>query len=157
MARASVWILVMAVLFAGCGTIQGFATKSEADQALANLAGFEDDEIYPQPIEGEMLTVGELENMIHTEVRLVFITNYVLAAIMLGLFFWCKKSPLAASTTALCVYLAVIVLNAIIDPTTLVQGIIIKLFFFAAMIAAIKAALYEQKMAPPPDEAQAVS
>ena len=70
----------------------------------------------------------------------------ILSGIMIGLFFWGRKAPLPAIITALCVYLVVIVVNAVIDPSTIVQGIVLKVFFFLAMIAGIKAALVEQAM-----------
>lgn len=142
--NAARWILIIAIAFTIFGTILGLQSQKEANEAMTILADYEDDEVWPIEVEGETLTVGELKKKIKMEPRLVFITNYVLAAIMLGLFFWCRKSPLPATTTALCIYLAVILLNAVIDPNTLYQGLLIKIVFIGAMVGGIKAGLAEQ-------------
>ena len=144
LANAGRWILALGVLFAVLGTAFGIKAMSDAKDAHMVLAQYNDSDIWSQPVNGETLTVGEMKKKIDMEPRVIFITNYILAAIMIGLFFWCKKSPLPAATTALCVYLAVIVLNAIIDPITIIQGYLIKILFIIAMIGAIKAALADK-------------
>lgn len=65
---------------------------------------------------------------------------------MLGLFFYSKKSPLAALLMAMGVYAAVIVLNAIMDPLTLGQGLALKIFVFALLINGVRMALELRKM-----------
>jgi len=63
---------------------------------------------------------------------------------MVALYKWAHKSPLPAATTALCVFLAVIALNAVVEPASIMQGLIIKIIFISVMIACIKAALSER-------------
>lgn len=144
--RAAKWILALSILFIIFGTIFGFMQKSEAEKAKNNLAQFEDSFVIDEPINGKKYTVGELKDKIDQEVLWVFLTNYFLAVVMFGLYRWAKKSPFPAIVTALCVYLAVIVLNAIIDPLTIVQGIIIKIIFISALIAGIKSSLATRKI-----------
>ncbi len=139
---AATVVLVMAILFAVFGTIMGFVQKSTADQAHRNIAGYADDE--ELELEGEVWTAGELREQIDAEVLIVFVSNYILALIMLGLYFWARKSPLPALITALCVYLALWVMNAVLDPTTIAQGLLLKVIFIALLVSGIKAALAER-------------
>lgn len=139
--KASKWILAISIMFIIFGTIFGFMQKSTADKANRNLAQYEESDIWQTPINGKNYTVGELRTQINREVILVFGTNYFLAAVMFGLYLYSRKAPFPAMVTALCVYLAVIVLNSIIDPKTIIQGIVIKIICISALIAGIKASL----------------
>ncbi|MEJ2691344.1 MAG: zinc ribbon domain-containing protein [Deltaproteobacteria bacterium] len=87
------------------------------------------------------------KSTIDKEVILVFLTNYFLASIMFALFLWASRAPFPAMLTALCVYLAIMALNGILDPKTLFQGIIIKAIFVGALIAGIKASLVARNIA----------
>ena len=71
---------------------------------------------------------------------IIFISNYFLAVVMLVLFFWGRRSPYPAIVTALCIYLVIMALNALVDPTTLIQGIIWKVFILGAFLNGIKSA-----------------
>ena len=139
--KASKWILALSILFIVFGTILGFMQKSVAEKAQKNLAQFEESHVWETPINGKQYTVGELRSKVDQEVILVFFTNYFLAAVMFALYLWARSSPFPAMVTALCVYLSVIVLNGIIDPKTLIQGIVIKVIFIGALVAGIKASL----------------
>ena len=139
--KASRWILAISIMFLIFGTFLGFRQKSVAEDAQKKIAPYEESHVWEMPINGKNYTVGELRDKIEQEVILVFITNYFLAAVMFGLYLWARRSPFPALVTALCVYLSVIVLNGIVDPKTLVQGIIIKIFFITALIAGIKTSL----------------
>jgi hypothetical protein len=139
--KASNWILAISIMFIIFGTILGFMQKSVAEDAQSNLSQYEESHVWETPVNGKKYTVGELRTQINREVTSVFITNYFLAAVMFGLFLWARRAPFPAMVTALCVYLAVIVLNGIIDPKTLIQGIIIKIIFISALVAGIKASL----------------
>jgi predicted nucleic acid-binding Zn ribbon protein len=64
--------------------------------------------------------------------------NGALCAIHIGLFFWAKSAPFAAAVVALVLFVTVHVANAVLDPTTIAQGIVIKAAFLAALIAAVR-------------------
>lgn len=66
-------------------------------------------------------------------------TNAALLVIHIGLFFWAKKAPFAAAVVALCLFITVHLINAIIDPTSIYQGIIIKILFLVVLIKAVSA------------------
>jgi hypothetical protein len=81
------------------------------------------------------------------QVKLLLGVNIALAAIYLGLFFWARRNALAATVTALILFITVHAINAVLDPKTLPQGIVIKILFIAALAAAISAAQRERKLA----------
>ncbi len=140
--KASKWLLAMSIVFVLFGTGYGLYVRSQAEDAREVLATRADSDILT--VDGKQWTVADLRKQIDREVWFTFGANYFLALVMLGLFFWSRKAPFPAMVTGLCVYLAVIVLNAVLDPKTLYQGILIKALFISAMIAGIKAALAER-------------
>ncbi|HOX43117.1 MAG TPA: zinc ribbon domain-containing protein [Myxococcota bacterium] len=64
-------------------------------------------------------------------------TNFGLCAIHVGLFFWARTAPFPAAVVALVLFITVHVANAILDPTTLAQGLIVKALFLGALIRAV--------------------
>ncbi len=141
-ASAGKVLIVLAVLFSVLGTFVGLRTKRTNATPLAELASYDADESIE--IEGEVYTAAELIDALNDEVLIVFATNYILAIIMLGVYFWARKSPLPALLTGFGVYVAVQVLGAAIEPETLLRGLFVKFFVIAAFITGIKAALTQR-------------
>jgi len=139
--KASKWVFAIGIMFIVFGTFLGFMQKKTTDEAIANLVGYENSMTWSVPVNGKTVTVGELKRMIWFEYYGVFGINYFLAIVMLVIFKWSKTSPFSAFVTALSIYAGVIVLNAIIDPTTIIQGVIIKILVIGALIKGIKAAI----------------
>jgi hypothetical protein len=71
----------------------------------------------------------------------VLIVSMILAALMAALAIWARKAPLAALVVATATYGVLIVTNAIIDPRTIAQGLILKIVIVALLIRGIKSAL----------------
>jgi hypothetical protein len=71
----------------------------------------------------------------------VLIVSTILAGIMAALAIWARKSPLAALVVATATYGVLLVTNAIIDPTTIAQGVFVKIIIVAMLIRGIKSAL----------------
>lgn len=140
------WILAISIMFLVFGTFLGFQAQSAAEKTKQELRFYQDDQILDNPVYGKKITVGELKALIDQEVIFVFALNYLLAAIMFGLFLWGLHAPFPAMVTALCVYLAVIVLNFIVEPTSLFQGILIKVLVIMALVAGIKASLVARQI-----------
>jgi hypothetical protein len=139
--KASKWILAVGIMFIVFGTIMGFMQKRITDKALANLAQYEDSVTWSVPVNGKTVTVGELKRMVNFECYSVFGVNYFLAIVMFVIFAWSKKSPFSAFVTALSIYMGVIVLSAIVDPKSIIQGVIVKIAVIAALANGIKAAI----------------
>ena len=80
------------------------------------------------------------------EVVSVVITNLVMAIIFVALGAYSKRKPLACLISGLSLYIIVLVLNAIIEPMSIVQGIIIKVIIIGYMIRGIKSASEIEKI-----------
>lgn len=137
-ATSTIWFL--AGLFAIFGFVMFFLTNESTQAALANLAQFEDQEIL-EPIDGVTYTAGELRSRVNWEHNGLLIVNLLLAAIMVVLAWWSKQRALPAILIATAIFVVVQVTSAIIDPKTLMQGIIIKAIVIAALVRGIKGAV----------------
>ena len=71
----------------------------------------------------------------------VLVVSLVLVAIMAILAVWAKKAPLAALVVATATYCVLIVTNAIVDPRTIGQGLILKIVVVTLLVRGIKSAL----------------
>jgi hypothetical protein len=147
--KARVWIGVLAAVFIVAGTVQGIAATSEAERLDRALTGQYEDTDVVEDDDGKEWVIGDLRGQIKREALLVFVVNYILAAVMIGVFFWAKSSPFPATITALCVYLVVQVLNAIAEPASLVQGFLWKAFIIVALVAGVRSALAERVVRRP--------
>ncbi len=137
---ATTAIRILAALYAIFGVIMYFVNAGDTNAALENLRQFADDEVLA-PIDGVTYTAGELRKLVLWEHRGMLVVNLILCALMLVLAWWSKRKPLPAILVAAAVFAAVQVMNAVIDPTTLVQGIVIKIIIVAVLVKGIKGAL----------------
>jgi hypothetical protein len=76
----------------------------------------------------------------------VLVINSVLAATQGGLWWWAKRATFAAAVTSLALYITVILVEAVVDPMTLMQGWLIKIIFITVLVKAIKAGLVVRRM-----------
>ena len=71
----------------------------------------------------------------------------IIGGIFLGLAVWARRSPLPAAITGLVILLTLWAVDAVIDPTTLAHGIIVKLIVLLVLGRAIQAGVrYRQLM-----------
>jgi hypothetical protein len=70
----------------------------------------------------------------------------VIALGFYGLAFWARIAPLPAAITGLCILLTLWLIGAIIDPTTIVQGLIIKIIIVVLLVRAIKAGALHRRL-----------
>jgi hypothetical protein len=68
------------------------------------------------------------------------IVTTTLAAIFFGLWLWGRKSPFPALLTALIVFVTFHLLDAVLDPMSLLRGIIMKVVIIAGLATALKKA-----------------
>lgn len=69
------------------------------------------------------------------------IVNLIVSLVYLTLAAWFPKNPFGAMLTALILYGSIQVINLIIDPATIFQGWLIKIFVIAAFVKGIRSAL----------------
>ena len=137
-ATSAIWVL--AVLFAIFGVVMFFALRDTTQAALENLAQFEDHEVL-EPINGVTYTAGELRAQVIWEHRGALIVNLIIAAIMVVLAWWSKQRALPAILIATAIFVVVQVTAAIVDPKTLMQGLILKAIVIAVLVKGMKGAL----------------
>lgn len=141
---AARFLLILAALFFVVGTIQGLVVRAEAQKIHANLDDRRQEEVI---VADERMSVEEVLRTVDFEVAMTFGVNYLLGAIMIALFVWSRGSPFPAMLTALCVYVVVVVLGVILDPATLLKGLILKIVVITSLVGGMNAALAERTAA----------
>lgn len=71
---------------------------------------------------------------------IVLISTMGLAAVFFGLWVWGRKSPFPALLTALIVFVTFHLLDAVLDPLSLLRGIIVKIVILVGLGTALKKA-----------------
>ena len=137
-ATSAIWFL--AGLFAIFGVVMFFVMRDTTQTALENLAPFGDHEVL-EPIDGVTYTAGELRAQVIWEHRGVLVVNLILAAIMVVLAWWSKRKALPAILIATAVFVVVQVAGAIVDPRTLMQGLVVKAIVIGVLVKGIKGAI----------------
>jgi hypothetical protein len=137
MRKASNWIGILAVLLAISAVFTFFSEAGHSAAAQRQLAAFADD----QPIDGTAYTAGQQRARLAREPYLVLGFGLMVAVVM-GLFWWwARRAPLPAIGSAIALLVVIQVVSAVIDPKTLLTGIIVKIFAFVALGSGLKAAL----------------
>ena len=62
-----------------------------------------------------------------------------IGALFIGLFFWSKEKPEAAFLTGLIVYILILLLMAVVEPTSIIKGIIMKIIIIATLVSGLRA------------------
>jgi hypothetical protein len=137
--EATKTIGAVAVLFVIGAVIFFFMTFAQAHKALEEFAGLEASAPLATTI-GGATTVGELRSTLEREPWQVLGLNLFLAAVMAGLWKWSKRAVLPAAICALGVYAAVIVGSAVVDPASIVKGVIVKIAVTVALVKSLKSA-----------------
>ncbi|MBC7714018.1 MAG: zinc ribbon domain-containing protein [Rhizobacter sp.] len=134
--KSLLWLAGMFVVF---GVLMFFINNDNYDKSLQKLATYKANETLL--INGVNYKVAELKEKILIERYSNLVMNVFLACIMIGLFFWSKKAPLAALLVATAIYLVINVGNAIYSPETIAQGIYMKIIIIGVLYKGIKSAL----------------
>ena len=74
------------------------------------------------------------------------IVNLVLSLMYLILASWADKNAFGAILTAFIVYITVHIINGIIDPLTIFQGLLMKVIFIGAFVKGIQSALEANRL-----------
>jgi hypothetical protein len=75
----------------------------------------------------------------------VIASSIFVALIFIALAFWTSRKPFDAIITGLIVYSALIILNAVLDPATIINGIILKVVIYVLLISALSNAREVQR------------
>jgi uncharacterized membrane protein (UPF0136 family) len=147
------WLLAVSILTLIGGFVFYFMQHSKVEEEIENvertLAQADAERL--KAFDGQMqkltgMTWEQAKRRDRGMVTAVLVSNLVLTAVYLGLFFWSASQPFSASLIALMIFLAVQVLTAIIDPKMLIQGWLIKILVVAGLGSAVSAAYKHRKM-----------
>lgn len=150
--RGRRWMLIVAVLtlfgsafsyLAGMGELDkqikeaesGFVgmTPEERDAALRKESG-----------------MGWQELVEHNRGQVIFQTTVLaaLGAIFLGLWWWAQTNAFAAALIALLLYITALLVGAVLDPASLLKGIIVKGVIVVALFSAVSAGYRQRSQQP---------
>lgn len=159
--RARKWLMAISIITLISGFIFWAIGKDEVEKQIrdaeAQIAGIDPatrDELMKQQIG---MTWEEAKAHDRGQVTLLLAINIGLAIVYLGMWFWAKRNALAATVSALLLFITVIGVNAVYEPKTLAQGVIVKIFFIAALAKAISAAQEERRIQAQMPRAQIAS
>ena len=135
----------LSILFVLSGGLFFFLTRSKANEALSKFSTLSDSARLQTVVQGAS-TAGELRAVLEREPWQVLGLNLFLALVMLGLWMWSKRAVLPAVITALVIYVAVQVTNLIVDPASIVQGVLVKIVVIGALVRGVSSALAARKV-----------
>jgi hypothetical protein len=144
------WLLAISIITLLSGLVFWGINKSEMEKQLRDaetqLSGFSPEERDARLKEAVGMTWDEVVKHDRGLVTMLLVVNIALSVIYFGLWFWAKSNPYAASLVALLLFLTVIVISAVYEPSTLAQGILVKILFIGALIKAVTAGREERRM-----------
>ena len=76
----------------------------------------------------------------------VFATVFGIAAIFFGLFLWARRNPLPAAIVGLVLFVSLHLLEAVVRPESLRQGLIVKLIIIIVLVKAVQAGVQYRKV-----------
>jgi hypothetical protein len=70
---------------------------------------------------------------------LTLVIGLVVSALYIGLWKWSEHQPLGATATGLGIFVTLHLANAVVDPATIMQGIIVKIAILVLLIRGVRA------------------
>ena len=152
--KARKWLLAIAILTCVLGVGLYFLNKSEVEKQIrdaeAQIAGLDREQVDAHFQSAVGMTFQEAIDHDRGMVRMLLLVNLGLTAAYLLLWWWAKTKPLPAAVIALLLFITTHVVNAVVEPKTIYQGILIKILFTLALVRAIGAAAEERRATMPP-------
>lgn len=148
--RARKWLFWISVITLVSGLVFYAIGKDTCEDQLRSvehqLAGMDPGVRDSLLVERTGMTWDQVKAHDRGLVTLLLVINIGLAAVYLGMWFWAKRNPLGASVTALLLFITVIVVNGVYEPSSFAQGFLVKIFFILALAKAISAAQEERRI-----------
>jgi MFS superfamily sulfate permease-like transporter len=152
--KARKWLFAIALLTMLTGVVFYFIQKAEVekqiDQARIQVAGIPPDQLDERFKAATGMTWQEAIDHDRGMVNMLLAVNLVLGALYLVLWWWAKTKPLPAAVIALLLFITIHVINAVMQPESIYQGILVKILFTLALVRAITAANEERHLTVTP-------
>lgn len=147
--RGRRWMLIVAVLTLFGSVFSYFAGMSELDKQIRDAeAGF----VGMKPADRDAalrretgMSWEELVDHDRGQVKLQAVILGALGAIFMGLWWWAQTNAFAAALIALLLYISAMLVGAMVDPSSLLKGIIVKGLIVVALFSAVSAG-YRQRV-----------
>ena len=78
-----------------------------------------------------------IDEKVVKQANMIFVGYFAASFLFVGLFFWAKKNPFSACLSALVIYVLSHLFSAIIEPKTIIQGIIVKIIIITVLAKAV--------------------
>ncbi len=99
-----------------------------------------------QAIVGTITLAAMGDQVTEDEKPLVMAFIYGVAAVFFALFFWARRQPLPAAIVGLALFVTLHLVDAIVDPTSLARGWLMKIIIVVVLVRAIQAGLQHRKL-----------
>ena len=76
-----------------------------------------------------------------TDLTVLYVVVYGVAAVFFGLYLWARRNPLPAAISGLVVFLTLHGLEAVSDPESIAKGILVKIIIIVVLARAISAGM----------------
>lgn len=148
--RGRRWMLIVAVLTVFGGVFTYFSGKSEVEKEIAStereLEGMTPAERDAQFKASIGMTWQEAVEHDRGMVAFQSGSMIVLGLVFFGLWWWAQSNAFAAALTALLLYFTFLLVGALIDPSSLLKGLIVKGLVVVALFSAMSAAHRERSV-----------
>jgi len=93
-----------------------------------------------------VLASSSLDDTADVPLAATYASVLVLGAVFFALYIWARRNPLPAAICGLVVFVTLHLIDALVDPTTIVRGIIIKVIIIVVLARAISAGVRYRRM-----------
>ena len=103
-----------------------------------------------------LYALGKRLGLSASDLNATLIVNLVLAGIFAALGFWARVNPLPGAIVGLVLFVSILVLNAVLDPASIVAGWLVKIIVVVVLTKAIQAGVKHRQLRgqmPSPDAA----
>lgn len=149
--KARKWLLVICVLtlITGVGmyAFQSYQVDGQLAQAERQLSSMSTAERDSFMVAQTGMTWAQAVDHDRGQVTMLLVVNLALSALYFGMWIWAKKNALGATLVAFFLFTGVMVMNVVLDPKTIAQGIVVKVIFTVILVKAIGAAFEERRLA----------
>ncbi len=92
------------------------------------------------------LIFGVISSVNEPNQMAIIIASAIIAGIYFGLAIWCNTNPFAAILSGFFIYIVLIVINGIVDPTTLYKGIVLRIVIISSFYYGYKAVKNSERL-----------
>lgn len=147
------WILAVSILTLLWGTVYHFINKRKTEEEIgkveSQLAGATAEqkaEFDRRVKQNAGMTWEQAKRHDRGQVTLLLVVNLFLTAVYFGMWLWAKSNPFPAALISLIIFMTVLVIGIIIDPSNAHKGLLVNILVIAGLGSAVSAAYKHRKL-----------